>query len=183
MSSLYVPFGGNSCTVHTTSFKFHLFTLWDFCGKNDRLKWPWAVVNKSGIKLFLSPWQVPAEATTLHVAAKVWQNANRCTHGMTSLLYCMLSTICVIYLVLLLHCTSLVTCFWSILCLFRPALTSFKVEHSFSMLSLIQTNCIWWRGRGLHFRKDWKFLSLQECRPMAIDTVIDLVFWSCLVYK
>ena len=31
MSSLYVPLGGPSCTVHTTDLKFLLFTLWDFC--------------------------------------------------------------------------------------------------------------------------------------------------------
>ena len=34
MSSLYIPYGGPSCTVHTTDLKFLIFTLCDFCGLN-----------------------------------------------------------------------------------------------------------------------------------------------------
>ena len=33
MLSFHVPFGGPSCTVHTTNRKFLLFTLWNFCGQ------------------------------------------------------------------------------------------------------------------------------------------------------
>ena len=62
MSSLYVPLGGPSCTVHTTDLKFLLFILWDFCdlarqecdqmGRSFFNIWPFKIMKLCPMAIF-----------------------------------------------------------------------------------------------------------------------------------